>query len=609
MSVFVTRLRSSGPVGRRSDAVESKAVFHVGQHRSDRRTRGVSKGPVIALVSVVVIVLGVVGWFQLRDRASSQGTAAAGACVEGDIRLDVAADPSIAAPVRDLAARFTDTLPVVRDHCVSVTVYDAPTAAVTEALAAAPDGPWQEDLGPAPALWIPASGTAIDRLAGAGVVDGSPKPLASSPVVVVAPEDLAAALTASGTGWQNLPALQSGKDSLDGIGLRGWGGLKLALPAGPDSAAALDAVAAATANAGTGPLDETQAASPQVVAAVGALANGSKAIDAAPATTADAVELLAGRSDPASAPVHAVPATEQQLYAAGDDARGLVAYAPAGATPVLDHPATILATPWVDETRGRAAAQFVDFMRQPESVQQFVDAGFRVGDRTPAATDRTPMPELGQVLTPATGAAATRLGQTFANPAVPQATTILLDVSGSMGYTDGDGTRLSNTVDALSARIAALPASSDVGLWVYSRGLDGAKPYLVKVPTGPLSDGDRRQRIEAALRSLRPATATSTYASVIAAHDSAVDGFVDGRPNSVLLVTDGPNDDTSVGTQKLMQSLTGAAHPVRVDVVSIGENSDQATLRSIADRTGGTLIVVPSTQGPALGDAFAKTLS
>lgn len=584
----------------------------MGQHRSDRRTRGVSKGPIIALVSVIVIVLGVVGWFQLRDRASSEGTAAAGTCVEGDAMLDVAADPGIAEPVRELAARFTETLPVVRDHCVSVTVHDASSAAVTEALAAAPDGPWNAELGPAPALWIPASSTAVDRVAGAGVVDGSPKPIASSPVVVAAPEQLALALTAAGTGWADLPALQSGTDSLDGIGLGGWGGLRLALPTGPGSAATgavLDAVAAATANVGAGPLDETQANSPQVVTAVSALATGSNAIDAAPATIPDAIAVLAGLPDPASGPVHAVPASEQQLYAAGDDAHGLVAFAPAGATPVLDHPAAILATPWVDETLSRAAAQFVDFVRQPEQAQHLVDAGFRVGDRTPPATDRTPMPSPGQVLAPATGPAATRLAQTFASPVVPQATTILLDVSGSMGYADGAGTRLSNTVDALSARIAALPDASDVGLWVYSRGLDGSKPYLVEVPTGPLADGDRRQRIGTALQSLSPATATSTYTSVIAAHAGAVDGFVDGRPNSVLLVTDGPNDDTSTGMQPLMQALAGAAHPVRVDVISIGENSDQATLQSMADRTGGTLIAVPSTQGPALGDAFAQTLS
>ncbi|PTR27421.1 von Willebrand factor type A domain-containing protein [Rhodococcus sp. OK519] len=581
----------------------------MGQHRSDQRTRGVSKGPIIAVVSVIVLVLGVVGWFQLRDRTSSQGTAAAGTCVEGDATLTVAADPDIAGPLRELATRFTESLPVIRDHCVSVSVHEADSQAVSDVLAAAPDGPWNADLGPAPALWIPATGTAVERLAGTGAVDGQPKSIASSPVVVAAPEELALALTAAGTGWQTLPTLQSGKDSLAGLGLAGWGSLKLALPTGPGSGAtgaAIEAVAAATVNAGTGPLTEAQAASPQVTAAIGALENGSRSIDGTPAATADTLDKLSARSDHTAASFHAVPATEQQVFAHGD---GLIAFAPAGATPVADHPAAILTTPWVDETLGRAAAQFVEFLRQPEQAQSLVDAGFRVGDRTPAATERTPMPALEQVLAPAAAPAAARLASTFANPAVPQATTILLDVSGSMGYADGDGTRLSNTVDALSARIVALGETSNVGLWVYSRGLDGSKPYLVKVPTGPMSDGDRRQRLETALQSLRPATATSTYASMIAAHDSAVNAFVDGRPNSVLLITDGPNDDTSTTKQQLTKALSGTAHPVRVDVISIGENSDQGTLQAMAQQTNGTFAAVPSTQGPALADALEKTLS
>lgn len=584
----------------------------MGRHRSDRATRGVSKGPIIAVVSVIVLVLAVIGWFQLKDRTSSQGTAAAGACVEGDATLDVAADPDIAAPIRDLAARFTDTRPVVRDHCVSVTVRDGDSTAVAEALSAAPDGPWNTDLGPAPALWIPASSAAVDRLSDSGAVDGRPKSVASSPVVLAAPRELALALTAAGTAWQNLPTLQSGTDTLAGIGLGGWGNLRLALPTGAGSgatAATLDAVAAATAGVGAGPLDEAQAASPKVAAAIAGLAHGSRAIADAPTTTADAIRALASQHDHAAAALHAVPATEQQLIAAGGDAAGLVAFAPGGATPVADHPAAILATPWVDETLGRAAAQFVDFLRQPEQQQTLVDAGFRVGDRTPSASDGVPVPDLGEVLSPATGPAAARLASTFANPTVPQATTILLDVSGSMGYTDGDGTRLSNTVAALTARVAALPDASNVGLWVYSRGLDGSRPFLVKVPTGPIADGDRRQRLETALRSLRPATATSTYASLIAAHDSAVDGFVDGRPNSVLLITDGPNDDTSTTAQQLSKALDGAAHPVRVDVISIADNSDQTTLQATADRTGGTLIAVPSTQDAALGEALGKLLS
>ncbi|GAB2646980.1 substrate-binding domain-containing protein [Prescottella soli] len=581
----------------------------MGQHRSDRRARGVSKGPIIALVSVIVLALGVVGWFQLRDHASSEGTAAAGACVEGDAVLHVTADPDIAPQVREFAARFNETHPVVRDHCVTATVTDGASGSIAEALAAAPRGPWNETLGPAPALWIPSSSASTERLSTVpGVIDGRPKPIATSPVVLAVPAELGLALDASSTGWQSLPTLQSSPDSLKGLGLTGWGSLKLALPADSPTGQALDAVAAATADAGTGPLDEAQAASPAVTTAISALATGNKAIDGAPASAADAISALAGQTSPSAGSFHAVPATEQQIYAAGNAASGLTAFAPAGVTPVADHPAAILATPWVDETLSRAAAQFVDFVRQPDQAQHLVDAGFRVDSKTPPATDRTPIPPLGRTLAPATGPAAARLAQTFANPAVPQATTILLDISGSMGNTDGTATRLSNTVDALSARLAALPESSDVGLWVYSRGLDGTKPYVVKVPTGPLSDGDRRQRIATALQSLRPATATSTYASVIAAHKSAVDGFIDGRPNSVLLVTDGPNDDTSTTKRQLTSALSNSPHPVRVDVISIGENSDQSTLQSMADQSGGTFVAVPSTQGPALGDAFGRVL-
>ncbi|WP_430332627.1 substrate-binding domain-containing protein [Rhodococcus sp. ACT016] len=582
----------------------------MGQHRSDRRTRGVSKGPIIALVSVLVLVLGVVGWFQLRDHASSEGNAAAGACVEGDATLQVTADPDIAPQIRDLAARFTATNPVVRDHCVTVSVTDGASGPIADALAAAPRGPWNENLGPAPALWIPASGAAINRVSPVpGVLDGQPKPIATSPVVLAVPAELGLALDAARSGWQNLPALQTASDSLTGIGLAGWGSLKLTLPADSPTGHALDAAAAAVTDAGSGPLDEPRAASPKATTAISGLAIGAAAIRDAPTSTTDAIAALSRQASPAGGPFHAVPATEQQIRAAGDAASGLVAFAPAGATPVADHPAAILATPWVDETLSRAAAQFVDFVRQPDQVQYLVDAGFRVGNKTPPATDRTPMPSLGQVLAPATGPAAARLAQTFADPAVPQATTILLDVSGSMGDTDGTKPRLSNTVDALSTRIAALPDSSNVGLWVYSRGLDGSKPYLVKVSTGPMSDGDRRQRITTALQSLRPATATSTYASVIAAHKSAVDGFVDGRPNSVLLITDGPNDDTSTSARQLTTALANSNHPVRVDVVSIGENSDQKTLRSIADQTGGTFVAVQSSDGPELSGALEETLS
>ncbi|WFR74627.1 substrate-binding domain-containing protein [Prescottella defluvii] len=181
---------------------------------------------------------------------------------------------------------------------------------------------------------MPASSASTERLSTApGVIDGRPKSIATSPVVLAVPAELGLALDASGTGWQRLPALQSSPDSLHGLGVDGWGSLKLALPVGSPTGQALDAIAVATADAGTGPLDETQAASPTVTAAISALANGNKAIDGAPASTADAINALARQTSPSAGSFHAVPATEQQIYAAGTAASGVTAFAPPASLP------------------------------------------------------------------------------------------------------------------------------------------------------------------------------------------------------------------------------------------------------------------------------------
>ncbi len=73
----------------------------------------------------------------------------------------------------------------------------------------------------------------------------------------------------------------------------------------------------------------------------------------------------------------AVPATEQSIAQSANAA--MTTYSPpAGATPVADYPAVIVSGSGIDETASRAAAQFADFMREPNQSQLFVGAGFRV---------------------------------------------------------------------------------------------------------------------------------------------------------------------------------------------------------------------------------------
>ncbi|MGW0044871.1 substrate-binding domain-containing protein [Rhodococcus sp. NPDC003348] len=594
----------------------------MGQHRGSGDGsgsggfRGVSKGPVIAVGTVLVLLLAVLGWFQLRDRISDQGDQAARTCVEGEASLNVTADPDIAAVVRDLAAGYTDTAPVVRDHCITVTVTDEPSRVTADTLAASAGGAWTGPT-PAPALWIPQSSWSISTLnAHPGMIDGQPKPIASAAVVIAAPTVVAQAMSRPLVGWQDLPRMQSDPEALTTAGLPRWGTLQLAMP--PDSEPtmlATEAVAAAVAGAGAGPVTAEQASSPPVRSAVTTLARGSAAIPDSPSTTADALAALGAQKEPRSGALHAVPATEQQLAAAIAAGAQLREVVPAGATPVADHPGAVLAAAWTDETQRRAAADFADFLRQPEQADAFVAAGFRAGDRAPASTPEVAYAPIQTPLVPAAPEVSAELRQMIAAPTRPGRTTLLLDVSRSMSNVEGSGTRLANTVAALTEAVRATSDDAELGLWVYSRGLDGSKAYKVLVTTGPVDESvggvPRRQAIADALAAVTPATATSTYPSVQAAYSSAVSSYAADRPNSVLLVTDGPNDDTSISSSQFLRSIAGTADtaaPVRVDVVTIGENSDATTLTQLAERTGGTMTAVPSSDAPELAQAFTSMM-
>ncbi|MFD1813585.1 substrate-binding domain-containing protein [Rhodococcus gannanensis] len=564
----------------------------MGFHRGDGERRGISRGPVIALASVIVLVLAVVGWIQLRDRVFDQGVAAAQTCVEGEAQLDVAVDPEFADLVGTVAEKYNESGPVVRDHCILVSVNPAPSDGVSAALATPGEAEWTGPGNP-PALWIPQSAMSTGPLAAnPGVVDGAPKPIAYSPVLLAVPDALRDGMKRAGIGWQDLPRLQSDPESLPELGLPGWGSLKLLVPPFWDSAT-LTGQAVAAAVTGTAPLTAEAAASADARSALATLAAGSR-IGELSGTPGESVRDLAMQSDHAAAPFHAVPVTATQL--ADYDSSSVSGYSPAGATPVADHPAVILAAPWVDETRSRAAAQFSEYLRAPEQADIFTAAGL------------TTTPPEGS-LAPADATTAAAVLAPLTESFTPRSATVLLDVSASMSRSDGSGTLLSNVSDTMTTVLDTLPDDTEVGLWLYSNGLDGSRPYRVAVATAPL--GQTRDGIGNTLESTTPATATSTYRSVLAAYESAKSGHSNGSTNSVLLITDGPNDDTSMSSAQFLAAVTSATDPdhhVQVDVIMIGENSDRATLHQLSAITGGTLIAVPNASGPEFDSAVTRML-
>ncbi|MEH6792878.1 MAG: substrate-binding domain-containing protein [Rhodococcus sp. (in: high G+C Gram-positive bacteria)] len=552
----------------------------------------------IVVIAIAVVVAAVFGWFQLRDRISDQGIEAADTCVEGPAVLTVAADPDISGPVEQLAARFNDTAPVVRDHCVTVQVRATASDAVRTALNAGIDNWDVGALGARPGLWIPQSSGDVEAVTDRGTIDGTPRPLASSPVVLAAPPAVADALTAAGASWADLVRLQRDPQAL---GLGEWGALRLALPIGSDTGATTLGVAAIAAGVRGDPataLTVDQVSSRELISAVSELAlTDTGASATSTSTTYDALAALENASGP-DAPIHAVPVTQQQL--ASTDSSTLTAVEPQGPTPVADHPAVVLSG---DETSTRAAAAFVDFVRQPDGAQLLTDTGFGVGE--------TVNPD---VVAAPSGPVADALLAVLRNPVLPRRATVLLDVSESMGTTEGSATRLQNTVRALDEQFQRVPDATELGLWSFSEDLGNSLPFRVDVSTGPMTvpvgTTPRRAALSTTAATLTPATGSFTYASVLVAYLDAVAGYVPGRVNSVVLITDGP-DDSPLSTQDLLTDLTAAADPARpvaVNIVRIGDNSDASAFDDIAARTGGTVEAVSTSDSSDLIDRLGKLL-
>ncbi|MFE6861258.1 VWA domain-containing protein [Nocardia sp. NPDC057668] len=534
---------------------------------------------------MIVLALAVVGWAWLQQRAENRDNAAAAACVEGTATLNVTVDPEIAAPVQAAADRFNATNPQVRDHCAEVAVNPRPTAAVVASFTSG--APWNRDLGPQPGLWIPDSARSIELMRVPGLIAGTPAPIAVSPIALAVPDELRRALEAAPVNWADLPRLQQG--SLGDIGLDGWGGLKLALPPG-DSALAV-AAAVGSGVSGTDPLDDKAVAAGQVVSAISLLAAGAPA--AAAADTGAALTELAAAAD-AGAAVHAVPATEQQIRTKAP----LTAFRPAGNGPVHDYPAAQISGNWLDQSQKLAATLFADFLRAPEQSKLFTDNGF--GAAPPATAPAPPKAVLEQV------------NKIVAHPVLGVSATVLLDISASMSTQEGGATRLATAIAALGSTTQVMPPEFGLGVWAYAKNVDGETPYRVVTPVAPLT-ADQRAALTRGLAGVTPGTSKTdrAYPTLQAAYRNAVADYAKARTNSILLITDGPDDDSPVTGEKLLAELATAADPakpVRVDVIVIGGAGTQ-TLQTLSERTGGTYTKVPTTNDLAFGTAMVKALT
>ena len=602
----------------------------VGRHLAQRRRR--RPGALLAAACILLVLALGVGGFVVFVNQPAQSQA----CRSGDVSLQVVVSPDQAGVVSQAAAEYERRRPAADDRCVDVQVRATDSV---EAAAALSTG-WDETTqGARPDVWVPASSTWALQVAlrqqatkQAVLIPLEYPKVATTPMVMAMPKPMAQAL-----GWpqQNLgfKDLLGAVTSPEGWGKFGhpeWGAFRLGKTDPNLSTPGLEALIAAVF-AATGQTSELSVET--LVKQENQLRQVILGLERAPGQDADTpATFLANlqQADQAGQTldfVSAVPLDEKSVWdynrgnAAGleetADQSGdrdkpeipLVAVYPEEGTLEADHPWVVLRAPWVDDTKRKAAAGFLDYLRSEAVQTRFQEAGFRTSEGRPGpqlseANGLIPDQPKRVLAPPAPKVVAAALESW--NAARKRSNVLAVyDVSGSMKEEvpgTGGKTKMDIVKAAAGAALGLFAPETNLGTWVFSSDLGGGRDWAESVPIGPtnarLPNGKvRREVLAEALARLQATDGdTGLYDTTLAAFRAVKRSYAPDRINIVVLLTDGINDDPTGGINRteLLRRLKAEQDPdkpVRIITVAYGANADATSLRLISQTTGGLAYV------------------
>jgi Mg-chelatase subunit ChlD len=174
----------------------------------------------------------------------------------------------------------------------------------------------------------------------------------------------------------------------------------------------------------------------------------------------------------------------------------------------------------------------------------------------------------------------------------------VVDVSGSMDFTDRGRKRISLAISAAQGALELFPDNAELGLWAFSIGLGGGnQDYLSLLPVRSLASTaggvSHRESLMEALRELPDMTngGTGLYDTTLAAVRSLRADYDPGAVNTVILLTDGKNEDPgSLSLKELLSKLERERDPgqsLEIIAIGMGPDADAKALERIAKATGG----------------------
>jgi Ca-activated chloride channel homolog len=596
--------------------------------RHSRSGGRIGRGPV--LVGVLVLSLGAASAGAVRV-LSADSPSAPPTCTAPVGTLTVGAAPAVTPWLGPLAASYTNEHRTVAGRCVQVETETLTQDQAQQALqpVAFPGAPTPPDV------WIPQSTTSVAlaraRPEGRKVLAVPTPPVATSPAVLAAPTDALRLLAGPDGSQPPLAALSARLADR-----RGWGQPGLGHPEwGP--------IRVSTTDPGSTPLGtgmllalvgvQTRTPTPDVSAAQFQRADVQQSLLGlartlrATATSGDQLMAEVAKTGTVAEVVSSlglIAAYEQDVWKYDRDSPAIVlsvAY-PVDGQLAADYPYVVPNGSWIDAADRAAAADFRGWLLSPAVQGRLGQYGLRGADgvageeiaaglRMDSILPLAPVPQQA-----VDGPSAARQAWRLLTRRVSLLG--LFDVSGSMAdpVPGGGQSKLDVARSAAQAALGFFDPADSIGLWEFSRELDGDRDYRVLVPLGPAGQRvgpfpNRQVASVAAYRRMVPRTATGLYDSILAAYRSATAAFRPDAVNTVVVITDGKNEDPgSITLDQLLsrlRALHDPAKPVHVVTLAYGTGADQAALAQVAKVTDGLQFASPDPR--SIGKVFVTAVA
>lgn len=562
--------------------------YEYGRKRKKKRSRkGALLGPLAGAVGLVVLLGGGVYAF-----AQSGG----GCSGDDAMTLSVAAAPDIQPVIVKAAGRFNDAGHEVSGKCVQAHVKSAEPSTVATLLSGQGVASDSEDR---PDVWIPDSSLWISRAArddGKTEIASSTS-VAKSPIVIGMPATLAQQLKQNGVtstpSWDNL--LKAAGGVAGGAVTKNQmipaGSVRLYVPDPMKNAAGMGSLMITSTLLANDPNRDS------------IFTGIVRTVRESQVPTVDAQFEQFGKGQGGGKQPISL-SSEQALWSFNQKKPKVPAVAlyPIEGTLSMDYPYTVA----TQDAGEREAAKLLEEALGDSATQEDLQAaGFRTSDgKAPAGFSeqggvsqarprQLPAPKTEEVNSVMQAWAKLTLGLRMLS---------LIDVSGSMAEMVDENTNRLQAIGAVSqGGLGMMSDDTEMGQWLFSTNMKDGAPYEVTVPLGPLGErigsNTRRNRILSVLGKMRPNPTgdTALYRTMLDAYKEMNESFKPEFGNSILLLTDGKNDDpqgpTLAETLKQLKAMRDPNKPIQVNMIGFGPGVDRNELEQIAEVTGGGVAV------------------